>query len=167
MFVLHYVFEARIKNDLDLLREAHNNHRIRTENNKTPKQLWYQSLIESSNDASRYSSTRNIFESNDTVRRQQIRNFRQNNDLNEPDDISIIIQRIPPPLTQQQLADLSQAVDILASLRVKVLKYMERLLTSLERRKIHRFISFCCIFFTNSILHLVSFDNTYTRLFVL
>ena len=49
MFALHYVFEARIGRDLGLWQKAHNNHKVRTENNKTPRQLRYQSFIDCGN----------------------------------------------------------------------------------------------------------------------
>lgn len=40
--------------------------------------------------------------------------FRNNSNLQEPDDIAIVIQRIPPPLTLQQQSDLRNAIDVLA-----------------------------------------------------
>ena len=48
MFSLHHVFEPRIKDDVKTWKEAHNNHKLRTEQNKTPRQLWFQSVITSS-----------------------------------------------------------------------------------------------------------------------
>ena len=39
LFALHYIYLPRIGNDLKIWKEAHNNHPLRTENNKTPLQL--------------------------------------------------------------------------------------------------------------------------------
>ena len=40
-------------------------------------------------------------------------NFRENNNFNEPNDIAIVVQRIAPPLTLEQLSHLNQEVDVL------------------------------------------------------
>lgn len=45
-FALHYVFTPRIARDLEDFRNAHNNHRVRTENHQTPLQMWLSSAIE-------------------------------------------------------------------------------------------------------------------------
>ena len=39
IFALHHVYQPRIDRDLKLWAEAHNCHKIRTEENKTPRQL--------------------------------------------------------------------------------------------------------------------------------
>ena len=45
MFCLHYVFLPRINNSLNLFRSAWNNHRMRTEGNKSPNQLYTQGML--------------------------------------------------------------------------------------------------------------------------
>ena len=112
MFALHYVYEPRIQRDLDNWRNAHNSHKIRTESNKTPRMLWHQSLFDSAHTT--YSAVRNIYDSTTTSRLQQVADFRDNNNLQEPDNIAIVIQRIPPPLTLQQLSDLKRTLNALA-----------------------------------------------------
>ena len=111
MFALHRVFEPRINKDLSSWRDAHNNHALRTDNSKTPLQLWHQNIIIHSVEA-QCSAIRNIFDSDDASRRRQIQNFRTSHDLVEPNNIGIVLQRIVPPLTQGQLYDLSQTVDV-------------------------------------------------------
>ena len=37
---LHYVFLPRIQRDMDLWRDGHNHRKVRTENNRTPMQMW-------------------------------------------------------------------------------------------------------------------------------
>ena len=111
MFALHRVFEPRINNELSSWRNAHNNHALRTEHNKTPLQLWHRNIIIHSAEA-QYSAIRNIFDSDDASRRRQIQNFRASHDLVEPNNIGIVLQRIVPPLTQGQLYELSQTIDV-------------------------------------------------------
>ena len=113
LFALHFVFERRINRDLSVWREAYNSHKLRTEHNSTPLQLWYKGIINSSRNM-RYSATRNIFDSDDATRQQQIDQFRATHDLIEPEDMGIIIQRIPPPLTQRQHVVLQQSIDVMA-----------------------------------------------------
>ena len=113
LFALHHVFEPRISRDLSTWRNAHNNHKMRTENNKSPRQLWHENLIVSSHNTY-YSAIRNIFSCDEDQRRQQIDDFRSTNNFVEPSDIAIVIPRIPPPLTEQQLEDLSSSIDVLA-----------------------------------------------------
>ena len=45
LFCLHYVFLPRINNSLNLFRSAWNNHRMRTEGNKSPNQLYTQGML--------------------------------------------------------------------------------------------------------------------------
>ena len=48
LFALHFVFEPRINRDLSSWRKAHNNHRLSTEQSQTPRQLWYENMIDCS-----------------------------------------------------------------------------------------------------------------------
>ena len=114
LFALHYVYEDRIQRDLDDWRKAHNNHKVRTENNRTPRMIWHQSILESANNANaRYSAIRNIYETTAASRRQQLEDFRNDNNLQEPDNIAIVLQRVPPPLTIQQQRDLRATINAL------------------------------------------------------
>lgn len=45
LFALHYVFMPRIQKSLDEFREGWNNHGIRTQNNKTPHQLFVSGVL--------------------------------------------------------------------------------------------------------------------------
>lgn len=44
-FSLHTVYLPEIQRQLGVFRQAWNNHRIRTENNRTPNQLWIQGML--------------------------------------------------------------------------------------------------------------------------
>ena len=113
LFALHFVFEGRINRNLSIWREAHNNHRLRTAKNCTPLQLWFGGIIRDSR-SMEYSATRNIFFNDDAGRQQQIRDFRDTHQLTEPQDMGIVLQRIPPPLTQGQFEELTRSIDVLA-----------------------------------------------------
>ena len=111
MFALHALFLPRIEKDLRLWQVAHNSHNIRTERNKThPRQLWHESFL--TNSQSDYSSIRNVLHSDDATRADQIRLFRDQPEFPEPDDISIVITRIPSPLTDEQLRNLHENIDV-------------------------------------------------------
>ena len=46
LFALHYIYKPRIQKSLDDFREGWNNHNIRTENNKTPYQLFVSGILQ-------------------------------------------------------------------------------------------------------------------------
>ena len=50
LFCLHYVFLPRINSQLETFRQAYSRHRLRTENNRSPLQLWVSGLLKGSND---------------------------------------------------------------------------------------------------------------------
>ena len=45
LYCLHYVFVPRISRHLTMWKDAWNVHQLRTENNKTPMQLWTAGLL--------------------------------------------------------------------------------------------------------------------------
>ena len=44
LYCLHYVFIPRIQHQLDTFRETYSHHKLRTEGNMTPYQLWIQGM---------------------------------------------------------------------------------------------------------------------------
>lgn len=46
VYALHFVMIPVVQNQLDMFRMGWVNHHLRTENNKTPQQLWIQGTIE-------------------------------------------------------------------------------------------------------------------------
>ena len=104
LYALHTVFLPRIKQELMLWRDAHNQHPVRTEKYRTPLQLWNESFI--TNSQSEYSAVVDVLESNANEREQKIQHFREAYDMVEPDDINIVISRIPCPLSE----DMRQAL---------------------------------------------------------
>lgn len=112
MFVLHFVFLPRIRRDLESLRIAHNNHRIRTENYQTPLQMWSASAI--SNVNSHLTAIDNLF-----FRDAHIPIPANNSN---PDDIDesqvgqniVIIPSVPNPLSYEAFLGLQSQFDPLA-----------------------------------------------------
>ena len=87
MFALHFVYLPRLQADLQIWKASHNRHPIRTENYRTPLQLYNESFIVHAE--THYSSIRNVLYSDDKSCREQIRAFREDNDFPEPTDIKI------------------------------------------------------------------------------
>lgn len=50
LFSLHYAFLPRINNHLEIFCQAYNRHRIRTERNHSPMQLWLQGMLSTGDD---------------------------------------------------------------------------------------------------------------------
>ena len=50
LFSLHYAFLARINNHLEIFCQAYNRHRLRTEGNHSPMQLWLQGMLATDDD---------------------------------------------------------------------------------------------------------------------
>lgn len=50
LFSLHYVFMPRINNHLKVFSQAYNRHRLRTEGNHSPMQLWLQGMLTTDDD---------------------------------------------------------------------------------------------------------------------
>ena len=50
LYCLHYIYIPRINKGLNQFQEAYSHHRLRSENNRSPFQLWTHGLIERSGD---------------------------------------------------------------------------------------------------------------------
>ena len=95
---LHYVFAPRIQADMTLWRNGHNNHKIRTESNHTPLQLWHSGLLQ--NRLRDCVATRNIFTLNPSEIAAKVSEFVSNNNLTEPTSIVHVLPRMPLPLQE-------------------------------------------------------------------
>ncbi|KAJ8310052.1 hypothetical protein KUTeg_011917 [Tegillarca granosa] len=102
-WVLQFVFTQRIDTALKEWMVIHNNHKIRTENNKTPNMLWFQSLLES--DPVKFRSARNI----ECPPEEKIQMAIQSLNL-ELDDTTFLSPRLPCPLMADALQELSTIV---------------------------------------------------------
>ena len=101
MFALHTVFVPRLRADLNVWKNSWNTHPLRTQSNMTPMQIWNSDIITNAN--SSYSSIQNILLTDAPSRVAQVNRFSQQHQLQEPDDIEIVLSRIPNPLTDAQL----------------------------------------------------------------
>ena len=109
LFALHFVFLPRIRRDLEIWKNAHNSHPVRTEKNKTPLQLWLCGSI--TNQHSSSSAMRNIFSLRSEDRTEAINSFMHNQSWAEPLDIAHVLSRITAPLSPQELDRLIQSFD--------------------------------------------------------
>ena len=66
------------------------------------------------NQAQNKTAMTNIFRYGREEMVQHISEFREKHDFVEPDDINMVLSRIPVPLTCEQLQALSTSVDVLA-----------------------------------------------------
>ena len=108
MFPLQYFFAARIQRILSNWTQAHNMHGIRTENYRTPTQIWFQgSIINGNRDIT---AMRNIFRPNGNISRQ-VEQFYEENALEEPSDMAILLPRLTASLNNAQMANLSSTVE--------------------------------------------------------
>lgn len=104
-WTLQYVFLPRIDRALKQWMDVHNNHRVRTENNRTPNMMWFQSLVQG--DSQQYTSIRNVeqppqAEITDAARRLQL----------TEDESSYQSPRYPCPISEEHLQQLRTAVDV-------------------------------------------------------
>ena len=132
MFCLQYVSAPRINADLRSWWAVHNNHRIRTERNQSPLQLWHAGNIQSQSIDS--TAMNNLFRRNITDVNEQTREVLSRYSMEEPDNITVVLPRYSPPLTNDQLEQLnshvnttqessSQGLDIYASAIRFVMQY--------------------------------------------
>ncbi|XP_066932125.1 uncharacterized protein [Clytia hemisphaerica] len=109
LYALQYTYLPRIQSDLDTWRNAHNCHRIRTENNKTPMQLWIAESIRHQDSNS--TAMTNLFARDENTALEE---FFIDNPMHEPNDIKVVLPRIEAPLTAAQQARLSVDINVLA-----------------------------------------------------
>lgn len=109
---LHHVFLRRINGDLQQWARAHN-HRIRTENRMNPLQLWFRGNINSQNQDN--TAMNNLFRRSPDDINALIGEFEIEFSLEEPENIAIVLPRIPLPLTNQQSEQLNNEIDVLAA----------------------------------------------------
>ena len=108
MFPLQYVFAARIQRTISNWAQAHNMHGIRTENYRTPTQIWFQgSIINGNRDIT---AVRNIFRPNGNISRQ-VEQFYEENALEELSDIAILLPHLTASLNNAQMANMSSTVE--------------------------------------------------------
>eukprot|EP00794_Sanderia_malayensis_P004922 gene4922-5569_t len=111
LYCLQYTFIPRIQENLTLWTRAHNNHRLRTEHNRTPLQLWHSGSLEHSHNNN--TAMNNLFRRNLDNIGQIIARFFRTADLAEPGDIAVVLPRVARPLTNAQFENL-QRIDVLA-----------------------------------------------------
>ena len=111
MSILHHVYGRRIQKYLTFWQNAHNNHPVRTEKNKTPRQLWNTASLMCQN--TNYTAMHNLFRRNASEYNHVISRFDDEFTLEEPDDIEHVLPRFPLPVTNAQLVALNNSFNVL------------------------------------------------------
>ena len=135
LFCLHYVFLPRLQRSVQMFRAAWNNHRLRTEGNKSPNQLYMQGML--SLFGSQWTAVRDFFD-NDTIDsewygvEETARPFpaiQTNNDVQVP--------QVPQFLSPQQVELLRETINPLndcsnygISVYLETKEWLSRILTS-------------------------------------
>lgn len=112
MSVLHHVYSRRIQQDLSFWVEAHNRHPLRTEENKSPTQLWYTASLISQNRNN--TAMHNLFRREYTEYMDVLQGFEEEHLLAEQDNIEHVLPRFPLPVTNAQLKELNDKFDVVA-----------------------------------------------------
>lgn len=109
MYSLQYVFAPRIQIALQQWNFAHNHHQIRTENNKSPFQLWTAASLHSRQENS--TAMNNLFRRDIDGINLQMDDILERYHLQEPDDIKVVVPRYEAPLTPEQLQQLKSEIN--------------------------------------------------------
>lgn len=112
MFCLQHTFAKRINSDLQKWKDAHNNHKVRTEHNQTPLQMWMSGGILSQ--SSQCTAMSNMYRRSLQETETLVTTFLRSHNLEEPNNIRAVLQRFPSPLTIGKLHLLEQSIDVLA-----------------------------------------------------
>ena len=116
---LHIVYLPEIKNRLEHCRQAWNHHALRTENNRTPTQLWTEGML--TNIATDNTAVNNVSGEN-PYSNQNTDAILAQHGIQELDDEDFPAVIVEPPqliLTQQQQASVQNAVQHISDLKMK------------------------------------------------
>ncbi|XP_049898945.1 uncharacterized protein LOC126389342 isoform X1 [Epinephelus moara] len=121
---LSMVFLPEIQKSLELFREAWNNHALRTENNRTPSQIWTEGML--SNMARDSAATNNVFGENPYSPHHLEAVLAQHGidslPATDDDDLpAVIVEQSRINLSQQQQESISHAIDHISDLKMKYL----------------------------------------------
>ncbi|XP_014674703.1 PREDICTED: uncharacterized protein LOC106814853 [Priapulus caudatus] len=110
MFALHHTFIPRIERHLRDWAAAHNNHPVRTENHRTPLQLWFGGLVQRAGMSSR--AVTNVFDAHLPDADNLFQQFGIEWNLEDPPSI-VTVPSVQCPLSTQQVEQLHGQVDVL------------------------------------------------------
>lgn len=119
---LHIVFLPEIQNRLEQFRNAWNHHSLRTENNRTPTQIWTEGML--ANMGVNSTATNNVFDENSYTAENLAELLEQHGldplPVQDPEHVPSVI--VEPPqiiLSQQQLQSVNTAVSHISDLKMK------------------------------------------------
>ena len=109
---LHYMYTPRIQRSLNQFRDAWNNHRLRTESGRTPCQLFIRGVIEQVGQGHR--GIDDLFyepPAEPLPEPEEEYGIDFDGPVPEPEGVSSDLSRVPCPLTDRQLEQLSREID--------------------------------------------------------
>ena len=121
LFSLHYVFIPRINHQLNIFQQSYSHHRLRTEKNRSPFQLWIRGLSQGSGDDEALQGVLDdamVIVNNYLYLRimtflspQDLYGIDLSGPLNTENDESVVIPATVCPFTCQQMDELKRSVD--------------------------------------------------------
>lgn len=108
LYSLHFVYGPLIQNCLRRWQSSHNNHPIRTEGNKTPLQLWYAGSMSFQGQNS--TAMNNLFRRQSDDVNDVINTVLREYDLEEPADITVVLPRYIPPMTDAEMEEFKRVI---------------------------------------------------------
>ena len=112
LWALHFVFMPRIQRALEQFCSAWNNHRLRTESGKSPRQLYIRGIIEQVGQGNR--GIDDLFYEPPSEPLQEVEDeygVDVEAPVPEPEGVIPELSNVPCPLTEQQYRQLSQEID--------------------------------------------------------
>ncbi|XP_032440596.1 uncharacterized protein LOC116733835 [Xiphophorus hellerii] len=119
---LHIVFLPEIQSRLEQFRKAWNHHSLRTENNKTPTQIWTERML--ANMGANSTATNNVFGENSNAP-ETLEELLQQHGLwplptTDAEEVpSVVVEPTQTRLSQQQLQSVNLAVNHISDLKEK------------------------------------------------
>ena len=110
LFCLHYIFCPRINHQLSLFVEAWNHHRLCTEGNWTPQQIWVNGMI--SKDNTENTTVRDVFEEDRQVANLYGEDPQGPRPPNESDFSSVEVPDTILPMNGSQLEAISHMLPV-------------------------------------------------------
>lgn len=110
MWCLHYVFTPRIQRSLDIFRNMWNNHKLRTERGKTPKQIFLQGALHLFNGANNVAITE-LFDIVNDVEAGYGIDWDGPIPVENTDENGVTIQSTDSPLSQDNFSILKRQID--------------------------------------------------------
>lgn len=112
LLALHYVYIPRINDNLDRFRSAWNNHKLSTEHQKTPNQLYILGMLQLF--GSGYTAVKDFFENNTVPEDYGVSEPEVTEPVIQADNAQVVVPVIAVRISEECLADLQASVQPLS-----------------------------------------------------